>query len=681
MHGACHRVLIMALLSLKTLSKRLFFFAAAGFWVALLLLGLWEQYEAAQGQHGLVPIWLKGVLLNGFIVTLYYGLRIHMESRGESDFYGLIRDVFFNAGTFAVIVFLPVWFFFLLHDELPFLYQLLVDSFLFYLEFGLFTFFLISTYMRWRSMVLHRRTKWLDLLWRLFEYALLLTTLFHFFRYGLLDQIFKISVGILTFLSAILCVHLRWITHLNFRQKLNSLMMLAIILLCTTLFTANLFNYFTNDPLVVDELSKSVFFVGLMGFVLMYTLASLLAVMFNLPTSSVFEQRFREIEKFQSLSDEIWDGRNEAQIARMLIRHILETVRADAAWMHLDKDTWYSEGVWVPEALRGQLAELVRGQESPFEAHVMADFSSTLIVPMQIAGHHLGYIALLQRIEGGFDSVTVSIVRTFAAQGSVAIQNHRLLEQKIESERHKNELQIARRVQERLLPKNIETEGRLEIEAYMQSAYEVGGDFYDFFALDAHRYAVLVGDVAGKGISAAFNMAQMRGIFQSLIDTDISPKAFFVRANEVLARCLERHSFISAVYFQIDTSQHQLLFSRAGHCPTIHYRRSTGQATYLDVPGMPLAIQRKHWAGYAARMFEQALSYETGDLLLLYTDGIIEAASPETKEEFGMERLRLYLQQHADQPLRNIIEGLVLELTQFSRPDTWDDCTLVLIRL
>ncbi len=160
----------------------------------------------------------------------------------------------------------------------------------------------------------------------------------------------------------------------------------------------------------------------------------------------------------------------------------------------------------------------------------------------------------------------VNIISTFVRQACIAVENHRLLNQAILNERYQEELKIAQRVQKALLPTKLDHPKSFEICAFSNAADEVGGDYYDTFKLDENRYVLIIGDVSGKGTSAAFHMSQMKGVFHSLIQLNLSPSQFMIKANSALSKCLGKNHFITASIFIIDTAEKKnLSLTRRAH--------------------------------------------------------------------------------------------------------------------
>ena len=285
---------------------------------------------------------------------------------------------------------------------------------------------------------------------------------------------------------------------------------------------------------------------------------------------------------------------------------------------------------------------------------------------------------MLKEVADDFSKDMLNILNTFVSQASISIENFRLMGEALENERYKEELNIAKSVQQALIPKKLDHDEHFEIHAFTEAAAEVGGDYYDTFKLDDHKYAVVIGDVSGNGTSAAFHMSQMKGIFQSLVQLDLSAKEFMVNANNALSRCLERTSFITLSYFIINTLDRSIEFSRAGHCPTLYYSKKLKKSEYLQNKGLGLGILRNE--KFSDFIEVNTLNFEKDDIVVLYTDGISEGAN-EAKEEFGYDRMQMLLDQNAHYDPIMIQKIFISKLYEFcGNKDLDDDYTMVVIK-
>tara|TARA_Y100000813_G_C24134992_1_gene339478 strand:- start:216 stop:1349 length:1134 start_codon:yes stop_codon:yes gene_type:complete len=307
-----------------------------------------------------------------------------------------------------------------------------------------------------------------------------------------------------------------------------------------------------------------------------------------------------------------------------------------------------------------------------------SNFKSVFVVPLTVQNKVSGFMYLLNEVSDGFNKEMINIINTFASQASVSIENFKLMGEAISNERYKEELDIAKRVQRALLPDALDHDDRFSIHAFTIAAAEVGGDYYDTFKLSDHRFAIVIGDVSGKGTSAAFHMSQMKGIFQSLAQMDLSSDEFLFRANKALSQCLERTSFITLTYFILDTKSKKLEFARAGHCPTLYYDNSNKTAEYFQNKGLGLGILRND--SFKKFIHVNELEFDKDDILVLYTDGISEASNAEG-EEFGFDRMKSLLEKNAHYDPVMIQKIFISKLYEFcGTKDLNDDYTMVVIK-
>jgi serine phosphatase RsbU (regulator of sigma subunit) len=299
------------------------------------------------------------------------------------------------------------------------------------------------------------------------------------------------------------------------------------------------------------------------------------------------------------------------------------------------------------------------------------------VVPLRSQKRNYGTLYLLKDLEQAFDRESINIIRTFTSQTILTIENLRLVAESLQNERYKEELKIASSVQESLIPKTFPSDSWFEISCYSQAAKEVGGDFYDFLQLSEDRIAIIIGDVSGKGISAAFHMAQMKGIFHGLMQDDLQPVEFMQKANNALTHCLERTSFITAALYIIDYKLKGFFFARAGHCHTLYYNSMTLETFYFNTEGLGLGIIRDQ--SYNKRIHNMHYDYNPGDVMVIYTDGIIEARNP-NQDEYGEDRLREMLNQTYHLEAEDIKYAIINDLNEFSDENIYDDQTLIVIK-
>ena len=242
-----------------------------------------------------------------------------------------------------------------------------------------------------------------------------------------------------------------------------------------------------------------------------------------------------------------------------------------------------------------------------------------------------------------------------------------------ERERIEQELKVARRTQEELLPKALPELNGWEFAHYYQPAREVGGDFYDFLDLEDGRLGLVVGDATSKGMPAALVMAAARSMIRALAQTLGSPGETLKRVNAALYPDTPSDMFVTCFYAILHPDSGRLLYANAGHDLPYIRRRSGEDTQELRARGMPLGMMPE--MSYE----EKEASLREGDSVLFYSDGLVEAHDPHY-EMFGFPRLRRLVAEHDEERL--LVDFLIDELSSFVGED-WeqeDDITLVTLR-
>ena len=260
-----------------------------------------------------------------------------------------------------------------------------------------------------------------------------------------------------------------------------------------------------------------------------------------------------------------------------------------------------------------------------------------------------------------------------------------LLKQAEEKRRLEEELRIARDIQMSLLPAGTVSFPGLAVNAMCRPAREVGGDYYEFVSLGEHRIGVLVADVSGKGTSAAFYMAELKGLILSLSQIYQSPKRLLMEVNKILSGSLDNRTFITMTYAVVDQEARTLTYARAGHTPMIYVPadgHAGGRSQVLIPDGLVVGL---HLEGieekFAGLLEECTLPIAAGDLFVLFTDGITEAMNEES-DLFGEERLSHLLEEHAHLPSDELRERILGDVEAFvGGAEQHDDMTIVLLRI
>jgi len=301
---------------------------------------------------------------------------------------------------------------------------------------------------------------------------------------------------------------------------------------------------------------------------------------------------------------------------------------------------------------------------------------SLLSVPLLLHDELIGILHATKDIEYGFDQDDIDVLTTFADQVAIAIENSKLIAKSIERERLHQELMVAQRMQQRLLPQTVPNFPCVDIAAVSESSLEVGGDYYDFVQLGDGRFGLVVGDVSGKGVSAAFYMAEMKGIFLSLSKLCSSPRELLVRANHTLLNSLERNAFISLIYVMVDTRKSSMVLARAGHCPVVYI--SSESHELVRPTGLGLGLT--DGALFEDSTEERGIQLKRGDVCVFYTDGITESRDSKGNE-YGYDRLVKTAVATKNLDAGKIKEAILHDVRTFTGDSSYgDDMTLVILK-
>ena len=248
-----------------------------------------------------------------------------------------------------------------------------------------------------------------------------------------------------------------------------------------------------------------------------------------------------------------------------------------------------------------------------------------------------------------------------------------------EKERFLKELEIARGVQMRFLPQKVPEFPGVEIVSLCQPAMEVGGDYYDFIQMDNRYISVLIGDVSGKGVSAAFYMTMVKGIIKTLSRKTKQPAVLLAEANDIFYENAPRNVFITIIYGIFDLKEQTLTVASAGHNPLIVWRNRTGETTMINPKGLALGLDPGD--RYKSIIEETCIPVEEKDVFVFYTDGVSEAMNTD-EEVFGEERLCMVIETYAALSPQDLQEKILTAVREFSgKAPQHDDFTMVVVKI
>jgi sigma-B regulation protein RsbU (phosphoserine phosphatase) len=265
------------------------------------------------------------------------------------------------------------------------------------------------------------------------------------------------------------------------------------------------------------------------------------------------------------------------------------------------------------------------------------------------------------------------VLMLLASQVAIIVEKAMLHEQLVEKKRLEAQLEVARQVQLSLLPPRDPVLEGFDISAYNFSTEEVSGDYYDFVQIYEDHLGLVIADVSGKGVPASLLMAFLRASLRAAIRIGYAPNVGMAKVNFLLWETIEQHQYVTAFYGMLDATNRTLAFVNAGHNPPVLLERD-GSARFIERGGLPLGLFRD------TRYYEYYLPIESGQILVLYTDGATEANAP-GGEEYGRDRLVDAVRTARDKSARDMIDFIYNDIFEWSGGrGASDDVTFVVVK-
>jgi len=327
--------------------------------------------------------------------------------------------------------------------------------------------------------------------------------------------------------------------------------------------------------------------------------------------------------------------------------------------------------------LAGDLAEEADSEAERSEIReALRAVGGRLVVPIQLpeGGGAIGFLALGPKLTGSRYNVEERLVLSIlSTQVGIAIRNARLHEEAVARKVVDQELAMARAIQEEILSGDHPCPDGLDLAALSQPSREVGGDYYDLIALGHGRLGVAIGDVSGKGIPAALLMSMLHAGLHAQVNGVAAVAKVASRMNQILYRATSYEKYATFFFGIYDPEQRRFLYSNAGHnLPLV--LSPDGAIRRLREGGLVLGVMED------ATYREAAVPVGVGDLMVLYTDGVTEAAAGD--EEYGEARLVDCVRRNAGRSARDIVQEVRADVEAFTGTTAFaDDFTLIVIRV
>ena len=305
---------------------------------------------------------------------------------------------------------------------------------------------------------------------------------------------------------------------------------------------------------------------------------------------------------------------------------------------------------------------------------ILADNEVIVISPLVVKEKQLGVIYVIEDKNKLID-LDEETISALVIQVSIAINNAQIYSELIVNERMSNELDVASRIQKKILPADVDEIFGLEIAQYFEPAKEIGGDYYDYTILDDNVFSITIADVSGKGVPAAFLMALGRSVLKTLTLTgDFAPNENLNELNKIIYSDITEDMFITMMHSKYNKENKTLYYSNAGHNPLVVYRASTDSIELHTVKGVAIGFLEE----YKYRQGEIQLN--KGDIVIFYTDGITEAENS-NKEMFGLERLKEVIYNNKNKSPKELRKVILESINRFRKDyEQTDDLTFVILK-
>ncbi|OGB63191.1 MAG: hypothetical protein A2Y94_02740 [Caldithrix sp. RBG_13_44_9] len=509
-----------------------------------------------------------------------------------------------------------------------------------------------------------------------------------------------ISFSVALILVIMLSFRNEWITYLSRKKKIIYFFsgiptFIAIVALFDIVYRQSLPSY----SLTIAALTFNMWI-----FLLIYGGLAISKLFLQLPTARAFDRKIKELNSLYDLGRLLNSETNINKLLPLITRLTSQVLESHSTWLELYEEkehrfTVVSQINLTLEEIKNNpfltndgLNELIIKNKDSILINDIPhhrQFKNLLQWKKEVRtilgaplfsnrGQLMGIIYATKAKEYTFDIDDVSLLQGVSNQAAAAIENARLLKQSIERERLEQELKIARDVQLKLLPQSLPKVENFDIDAFCLSAYELGGDYYDFFYFSDGNPGIIVGDVSGKGTSAALYMAEFKGIIQTLAKNHKNPYTLACDINRIIYPNIERRSFVSAIIAKLNSQEETVVFTRAGHTPVLYCSGNSHEPSNIITKGIGIGLDPG--SKFNEILEEYTVSLKENGTVIFYTDGLTEARNGEGLE-FGEERLLLLFKDCKRNSAFEIKEKLVKTVVEFcAETPLHDDLTFVILK-
>lgn len=297
------------------------------------------------------------------------------------------------------------------------------------------------------------------------------------------------------------------------------------------------------------------------------------------------------------------------------------------------------------------------------------------LVILHFQNDKLGIIGIGAKANGTpYIKAEESLIHSMSNLALLSIQKVSLLEQKIEKERIEEELNLAKGIQQGLLPSEMPTFDNFEIAGYNVPSKQVGGDYYDIICRENDEIFCAIADVTGKGFPASLLMSNLQAAMHTVVEYDADLASATARLNDTIYKNTPSDKFITFFWFKLNTATKEVIYVNAGHNPPYLYKSKTNELIELNDGGILLG------ALPTMMPYQQgSFSMEKGDMIVSFTDGVTEAFD-ENREEYGEERLKKLILDNYSKKASVLTDKIVQHVMKFANGIQYDDITILVLK-
>jgi len=491
-----------------------------------------------------------------------------------------------------------------------------------------------------------------------------------------------------------------WLVILPKREKMQLLWQSLFGIVSSIIFTTfflndeNAFNYVMND----FAFGSNAVAVAPYFFAFGYFLRMFFATLMSLPTSQVLELQNYEIRSLSYINSIVANSVDIDKLLSTVLESAQYSSEATCSWIELYPSKYNDEIIFTKNVSKDAINQIYKQgtlkdyfknlnksiliPSIPEGAHIFNNdllyifFGKSLIaVPLKANDEKIGMLFVLHIDEYWFELNKVYILEAFCNQVSIALVNAGLLHDSLEKERYRKELLLAKEMEEKLLPQKLPKFKNYSISAFSLPAIVVGGDYYDIVILKNNKPCILIGDVSGKGMSAAFYMALLKGVVLAVASESTGAADILRRINATLFGAMEKHTYITLAALVLENAQGDVTYSRAGHIPAL--LKINNEIVTATPKGLGVGLAQKNT--FDLILEEQRFKLNNNDACVLFTDGLTELTNVQN-EDFGYEHLKQILNSSVLTNSEVLIEEIKEEIHKFSSNGAeHDDLTIITI--